>query len=164
MRLDPGVIIGAYALHLIGRDWPPGSGNRLFGSAYHYGQRERRGQPAVRPELRLSRRSGLPATLRRLVDELKGSPVRAQIPISFPAVVKPRASSAWRLKKASARRHRHGHGDEHRAFKAGDYARVARDICEVMTVARPYQIPSRSSSKSAFDRGRKGHRRQAGSR
>jgi deoxyribose-phosphate aldolase len=83
-----------------------------------------------------------PQHLCALVDELKGSPVRAQIPISFPG-----GGQTTRVKCLEAEEGlRRGATDMDMvmniaAFKAGDYARVARDICEVMTVARPYQIP-----------------------
>jgi deoxyribose-phosphate aldolase len=83
-----------------------------------------------------------PQYLGVLVDELKGSGVRAQIPISFPC-----GGTTTRVKCLEAEEGlRRGATDldmvmNLAAFKAGDYARVARDIGEVMGVARPFQVP-----------------------
>lgn len=83
-----------------------------------------------------------PQHLGVLVDELKDSGVRAQIPISFPC-----GGATTRVKCAEAEEGlRRGATDMDMvmniaAFKAGDYARAARDICEVMAVARPFGIP-----------------------
>jgi deoxyribose-phosphate aldolase len=73
---------------------------------------------------------------------LKGSGVRAQIPISFPC-----GGTTTRVKCLEAEEGlRRGATDMDMvmnvaAFKAGDYSLVARDICEVMAVARPFGIP-----------------------
>ena len=83
-----------------------------------------------------------PQYLSILVDELKGSGVRAQIPISFPC-----GGTTTRVKCLEAEEGlRHGATDldmvmNIAAFKAGEYSRVARDIGEVMGVARPFQVP-----------------------
>jgi deoxyribose-phosphate aldolase len=83
-----------------------------------------------------------PQYLGILVDELKGSGVRAQIPISFPC-----GGTTTRVKCLEAEEGlRRGATDldmvmNIAAFKSGEYARVARDICEVMSVARPFQVP-----------------------
>ena len=83
-----------------------------------------------------------PQYLGILVDELKGSGVRAQIPISFPC-----GGTTTRVKCLEAEEGlQRGATDldmvmNIAAFKAGDYSRVARDICEVMAVARPFQVP-----------------------
>jgi deoxyribose-phosphate aldolase len=83
-----------------------------------------------------------PQHLGTLVDELKGSGVRAQIPISFPC-----GGTTTRIKCLEAEEGlRRGATDldmvmNIAAFKAGDYSRVARDIGEVMGVARPFQVP-----------------------
>jgi len=83
-----------------------------------------------------------PQHLGILVDELKDSGVRAQIPISFPCG----GTTTYVKCREAEEGLRRGATDMDMvmniaAFKAGDYARVARDICEVMAVARPYQIP-----------------------
>ena len=83
-----------------------------------------------------------PQYLGILVDELKGSGVRAQIPISFPC-----GGTTTRVKCLEAEEGlRRGATDldlvmNIAAFKAGDYSRVARDIAEVMAVARPFGVP-----------------------
>src|ERR1039458_3780483 len=83
-----------------------------------------------------------PQYLGILVDELKGSGVRAQIPISFPC-----GGTTTRVKCLEAEEGlRRGATDldmvmNIAAFKAGEYSRVARDISEVMDVARPFQVP-----------------------
>jgi deoxyribose-phosphate aldolase len=83
-----------------------------------------------------------PQYLGTLVDELKGSGVRAQIPISFPC-----GGTTTRVKCLEAEEGlRRGATDldmvmNIAAFKAGEYARVARDIGEVMGVARPFEVP-----------------------
>src|ERR1035441_10346690 len=83
-----------------------------------------------------------PQYLSILVDELKGSGVRAQIPISFPC-----GGTTTRVRCLEAEEGlRRGATDLDRvmniaAFKAGEYSRVARDIGEVMGVARPFQVP-----------------------
>jgi deoxyribose-phosphate aldolase len=83
-----------------------------------------------------------PQHLGILVDELKGSGVRAQIPVAFPC-----GGTTTRVKCLEAEEGlRRGATDldmvmNIAAFKAGDYARVSRDICEVMSVARPFEVP-----------------------
>jgi deoxyribose-phosphate aldolase len=83
-----------------------------------------------------------PQHLGTLVDELARSGVRAQIPVAFPC-----GGTTTRVKCAEAEEGlRRGASDldmvmNIAAFKAGDYARVARDICEVLAVARPFQVP-----------------------
>jgi deoxyribose-phosphate aldolase len=83
-----------------------------------------------------------PQHLGILVDELQGSGVRAQIPVSFPC-----GGATTRVKCLEAEEGlRRGATDldmvmNIAAFKAGDYPRVARDICEVMAVARPFGVP-----------------------
>lgn len=83
-----------------------------------------------------------PQHLGTLVDGLEGSGVRAQIPVAFPC-----GGATTRVKCQEAEEGlRRGATDldmvmNIAAFKAGDYARVSRDICEVMGVARPFQVP-----------------------
>jgi len=77
-----------------------------------------------------------------LVDELKDSGVRAQIPVSFPC-----GGASTRIKCLEAEEGlRRGATDldmvmNLAAFKAGNYKRVAEDIREVMAVARPFKVP-----------------------
>jgi deoxyribose-phosphate aldolase len=83
-----------------------------------------------------------PQHLGILVDELQGSGVRAQIPVAFPC-----GGATKRVKCVEAEEGlRRGASDldmvmNIAAFKAGDYSLVARDICEVMAVARPFGVP-----------------------
>jgi deoxyribose-phosphate aldolase len=83
-----------------------------------------------------------PQHLGVLVDELKGSGVRAQIPVGFPC-----GGTTTRVKCGEAEEGlRRGATDldmvmNIAAFKAGNYTRVAQDICEIMAVARPFQVP-----------------------
>jgi deoxyribose-phosphate aldolase len=83
-----------------------------------------------------------PQYLGILVDELKGSGVRAQIPVSFPC-----GGATTRVKCLEAEEGlRRGATDldmvmNIAAFKAGEYDRVAGDISEVMAVARPFNVP-----------------------
>src|SRR5574340_105282 len=83
-----------------------------------------------------------PQYLGILVDELQGSGVRAQIPVAFPC-----GGTTTRVKCLEAEEGlRRGATDldmvmNIAAFKAGDHSRVAKDICEVMAVARPFQVP-----------------------
>ena len=83
-----------------------------------------------------------PQYLGILVDELKDSGVRAQIPVAFPC-----GGTTTHVKCLEAEEGlRRGATDldmvmNLAAFKAGDYVRVARDIGEVMGVARPFQVP-----------------------
>jgi deoxyribose-phosphate aldolase len=83
-----------------------------------------------------------PQHLGTIVDELKDSGVRAQIPVSFPC-----GGSTTRIKCLEAEEGlRRGASDldmvmNIAAFKAGDYRRVAQDVSEVMAVARPFKVP-----------------------
>jgi deoxyribose-phosphate aldolase len=83
-----------------------------------------------------------PQHLGTLVDQLKDSGVRAQIPISFPC-----GGTSTRVKCLEAEEGlRRGATDldmvmNLAAFKAGNYKRVAEDISEVMAVARPFKVP-----------------------
>jgi deoxyribose-phosphate aldolase len=83
-----------------------------------------------------------PQHLGILVDELKGSGVRAQIPVGFPS-----GGVTTRVKCLEAEEGL-GRGATDldmvmniSAFKQGDYKRVSRDIAEVMAVAEPYDVP-----------------------
>jgi deoxyribose-phosphate aldolase len=83
-----------------------------------------------------------PQHLGLLVDELKGSGVRAQIPVGFPG-----GGVTTRVKCLEAEEGL-GRGATDldmvmniSAFKQGDYKRVSRDIAEVMAVAEPYDVP-----------------------
>lgn len=83
-----------------------------------------------------------PQHLGLLVDELKDTGVRAQIPVSFPC-----GGATTRVKCLEAEEGlSHGATDldmvmNIAAFKAGHYARVSRDIAEVLGVARPFRVP-----------------------
>jgi deoxyribose-phosphate aldolase len=83
-----------------------------------------------------------PQHLGILVDELKDSGVRAQIPVAFPC-----GGTTTRVKCFEAEEGlRRGATDldmvmNIAAFKAGDYRRVAEDISEVLAVARPFKVP-----------------------
>jgi len=83
-----------------------------------------------------------PQHLGILVDELKGSGVRAQIPVSFPG-----GGTTTRIKCLEAEEGlQRGATDldmvmNISAFKQGDYERVSRDIAEVMAVAKPFNVP-----------------------
>src|SRR5512137_2549231 len=83
-----------------------------------------------------------PQHLGTLVDELKDSGVRAQIPIAFPC-----GGTTTRVKCFEAEEGlRRGATDldmvmNIAAFKVGDYRRVAQDISDVMAVARPFKVP-----------------------
>jgi deoxyribose-phosphate aldolase len=83
-----------------------------------------------------------PQHLGTLVDELKDSGVRAQIPVAFPC-----GGTSTRVKCLEAEEGlRRGATDldmvmNLAAFKAGNYKQVARDISEVMAVARPFKVP-----------------------
>jgi len=83
-----------------------------------------------------------PQHLGILVDELKGSDVRAQIPVSFPG-----GGTTTRIKCLEAEEGlQRGATDldmvmNISAFKQGDYERVSRDIAEVMAVAKPFNVP-----------------------
>ncbi len=106
------------------------------------------GEEDARAACRTARKYGFravvafPQYLGILVDELKGSEVRAQIPVAFPC-----GGTTTRVKCLEAEEGlRRGARDldmvmNIAAFKAGDYARVAKDICEVLAVARPFQVP-----------------------
>ncbi|NLS79139.1 MAG: deoxyribose-phosphate aldolase [Chloroflexi bacterium] len=83
-----------------------------------------------------------PQYLGVLVDELRGSGVRAQIPVGFPC-----GGQTTLVKCAEAEEGlQRGATDldmvmNLSAFKAGDYQRVAEDIAAVRKVARPYGVP-----------------------
>jgi deoxyribose-phosphate aldolase len=83
-----------------------------------------------------------PQHLGVLVDELKDSGVRAQIPVAFPC-----GGATTRLKCLEAEQGlQRGATDldmvmNLAAFKSGEYKKVAGDIGEVMAVARPFKVP-----------------------
>lgn len=83
-----------------------------------------------------------PQYLEILVDELKGSGVRAQIPVGFPC-----GGATTRIKCLEAEEGlQRGATDldmvmNISAFKQGDYKRVSRDIAEVMAIAEPFDVP-----------------------
>ncbi len=83
-----------------------------------------------------------PQHLGVLVDELKDSGVLAQIPVGFPC-----GGTTTRVKCFEAEEGlKRGATDldmvmNIAAFKAGDYKKVAQDIAEVMSVARPFKVP-----------------------
>jgi deoxyribose-phosphate aldolase len=83
-----------------------------------------------------------PQYLGILVDELKGSGVRAQIPVGFPC-----GGVTTRIKCLEAEEGlQRGATDldmvmNISAFKGGDYQRVSRDIAEIMAVAEPFDVP-----------------------
>lgn len=83
-----------------------------------------------------------PQHLGILVDELKGSGVRAQIPVGFPCGGQTTRVKCFEAEEGLER----GATDldmvmNLSAFKAGDYERVARDIGQVLAVARPFGVP-----------------------
>lgn len=106
------------------------------------------GEEQVRAACRAARKYGFravvafPQHLGVLVDELRGSTVRAQIPVAFPC-----GGVTTRTKCLEAEEGlRRGASDldmvmNIAAFKNGNYAGVASDIAEVMAVARPFQAP-----------------------
>lgn len=83
-----------------------------------------------------------PQYLGILVDDLKGSQVRAQIPVGFPC-----GGVTTRVKCVEAEEGlQRGATDldmvmNIAAFKAGNYQRVTQDIAEVLAVARPFSVP-----------------------
>ncbi len=83
-----------------------------------------------------------PQYLGILVDELKGSGVRAQIPVGFPC-----GGATTRIKCLEAEEGlQRGATDldmvmNISAFKQEDYKRVSRDIAEVMAIAEPFDVP-----------------------
>jgi len=83
-----------------------------------------------------------PQYLGVLVDNLKGTNVRAQIPVGFPCGG---VTTHVKCKEAEEGLNR-GATDldmvmNISAFQAGDYQRVSQDISEVMDVARPFNVP-----------------------
>jgi len=83
-----------------------------------------------------------PQYLGVLVDELKESGVRAQIPVGFPCGGHTTHVKCLEAEEGLQR----GATDldmmmNLSAFKAGDYRRVAQDIGEVMAVAMPFKVP-----------------------
>ena len=83
-----------------------------------------------------------PWNLGVLVDTVKGSGVRAQIPVGFPS-----GNTTTRVKCFEAEEGlQRGATDLDMmmnlgAFKSGDYKKVSEDIGEVLAVARPFKIP-----------------------
>ncbi len=102
----------------------------------------------VRAACQAAKRYGLravvafPQYLGILVDELKGSGVRAQIPVGFPC-----GGVTTRIKCLEAEEGlKRGATDldmvmNLSAFKGGDYGRVSKDITQVMAVAKPFKVP-----------------------
>ncbi|HUB33768.1 MAG TPA: deoxyribose-phosphate aldolase [Bryobacteraceae bacterium] len=83
-----------------------------------------------------------PQYLGMLVDELKGSGVLAQIPVGFPCG----GTTTYVKCREAEEGLRRGATDldmvmNIAAFKAGNYGLVARDIAEVLAVARPFHVP-----------------------
>ena len=83
-----------------------------------------------------------PQQLGLLVDELVGTGVRAQIPVGFPCGGHTTYVKCLEAEEGLKR----GATDVDMvmniaAFKAGDYARVSRDIAEVLAVAKPFDVP-----------------------
>lgn len=102
----------------------------------------------VREACRVAREYGFravvafPQYLGILVDELKGSPVLAQIPIGFPC------GGVTTLVKCTEAEQGLNRGASDldmvmniAAFKQGQYSRVAEDIAAVLKVARPFKVP-----------------------
>lgn len=83
-----------------------------------------------------------PQFLGVIVDSLKGSKIRAQIPVAFPC-----GGVTTHVKCTEAEEGlKRGATDldmvmNISAFKAGNYQRVSQDIAEVMSVAKPFQVP-----------------------
>ena len=83
-----------------------------------------------------------PQHLGILVDELKGSGIRAQIPIAFPC-----GGTTTRVKCLEAEEGlKRGATDldmvmNLASFKQGDYQRVSGDIAKVLEVAKPFNVP-----------------------
>ncbi|MFQ3621007.1 MAG: deoxyribose-phosphate aldolase [Spirochaetales bacterium] len=83
-----------------------------------------------------------PQFLRVLVEELKGSGVRAQIPVGFPC-----GGVTTKVKCVEAEEGlQQGASDldmvmNIAAFKARDYKKVQADIEAVLAIARPFQVP-----------------------
>ena len=77
-----------------------------------------------------------------LVDELKGSGVRAQVPVAFPC-----GGTTTRIKCLEAEQGLQSGATDLdmvmnlAAFKSGDYKKVAEDIGAVMAVAAPFKVP-----------------------
>ena len=106
------------------------------------------GESEVRVACRDARRYGFravaafPQYLGILVNELKGSHVRAQIPVGFPC-----GGVTTHVKCIEAEEGlRRGANDldmmmNLSAFKAGNYEKVADDIAAVLAVAEPFHVP-----------------------
>jgi deoxyribose-phosphate aldolase len=83
-----------------------------------------------------------PQYLGILVGELSGTAVRAQIPVGFPC-----GGTTTHVKCVEAEEGlRRGATDldmvmNISAFKAGDHKQVSNDICEVLAVAKPFNVP-----------------------
>lgn len=106
------------------------------------------GSDEIRAACRDARRFGFravvsfPQYLGVLVDELKESGVRAQIPVGFPCG----GSTTYVKCKEAEQGLKRGASDldmvmNISAFKSGDYQRVADDIAQVMAVAKPFGVP-----------------------
>jgi len=83
-----------------------------------------------------------PQYLGVLVDELKGSGVRAQIPVGFPCG----GTTTYVKCREAEEGLKRGASDldmvmNISVFKSGDYQRVADDIARVMAVAKPFGVP-----------------------
>jgi deoxyribose-phosphate aldolase len=83
-----------------------------------------------------------PQYLGMLVDELKDSQVRAQIPVGFPCGGVTTSVKCREAEEGLAR----GATDldmvmNISAFKMGDYQRVSQDITDVLAVAKPFKVP-----------------------
>ncbi len=101
----------------------------------------------VRAACRSARKYGFraavafPQHLGTIVDELKGSKVRALLPVAFPCG----GTTVYVNCREAEEGLRRGANDldlvmNIAAFKAGDYKRVAREISEVMAVAKPFNV------------------------
>jgi len=106
------------------------------------------GESEVRAACEVAKRYGFravvafPQYLRILVDELKDSHVRSQIPVGFPC-----GGSTTHVKCVEAEEGlKQGATDldmmmNLSAFKAGYYKQVAEDITAVLAVAKPFSVP-----------------------
>ena len=106
------------------------------------------GESEVRAACEVAKRYGFravvafPQYLRILVDELKDSHIRSQIPVGFPC-----GGSTTHVKCVEAEEGlKQGATDldmmmNLSAFKAGYYKQVAEDITAVLAVAKPFSVP-----------------------
>jgi deoxyribose-phosphate aldolase len=106
------------------------------------------GEPEVRSACSDAKRYGFravvafPQFLGAIVDELSGTDIRAQIPVSFPCGG---STTAVKCREAEEGLKR-GANDLDMVmnigrFKTGDYRAVADDIAQVLSIARPHKIP-----------------------